>query len=232
MSSLQTHPEDGLLLRYLDGELPRAQVPPGARPPGGLLAMPHRGRGSAKARSRSACIIARTCCRRICRLRRRLGPILSTGFAGIDSAVGAESWMARLGRCSPRRPRDAGRSRLRRRCCWPPALYYQFRETPSVQAAALLKRAVAVAATAPASRAAGPDPHQHRRIGRLFPAMLRAAHYNSETSAEREVVPGMARRARVEARRGRDGSRSRVAGGELLPHPHDRRGRRPGDRRA
>jgi hypothetical protein len=103
---------------------------------------------------------------------------LSSGFASIDSEVGVESWMARL-----------------RRLTAPPALrwafsaaaalllagglYYQFRETPSVQAAALLKRAVGMTAT----DAAPARPVRMRTSVRnraAVPAMLRAAHYRPE----------------------------------------------------
>ena len=74
MSNLDLrHPEDGLLLRYLDGELPGAQGAPGPHPSGSLLAVPRPGRRTASRRSAIACAIARMCWRPACLPRRNPG---------------------------------------------------------------------------------------------------------------------------------------------------------------
>src|SRR3954454_23057274 len=97
MSNLHTHPDDGVLLRYLDGELPArksSQV---------------RGHLEACWQCRTAveeleATIAACVYYRKNVLEAHLTPPpsqwadLAEGFASIDSAVGVESWMARLGR--------------------------------------------------------------------------------------------------------------------------------------
>ena len=98
MSSLQPIPKTALLLRYLDGELPARK----SRQVRGHL---------------EACWQCRTAVEDLRRLDRGVRPVpqeraagasaaarrrpwadLSDGFARIDAEVGAESWMARLGR--------------------------------------------------------------------------------------------------------------------------------------
>src|SRR5436190_1235463 len=176
--SNQTHPEDGVLLRYLDGELPARK-------------------SRSVRRHLEACWECRTAVEELngaiadCVHYRKevlqaylpAPPMpwadLSQGFARIDSMVGVESWMARLGRWLAAPPA--------RRLAWTAAtalllaagLWYQFHETPTVQAAALLKRAVTVAASHPA--AAKPIRMRTNIKNRaMIPAMLRSARYNAQ----------------------------------------------------
>jgi anti-sigma factor RsiW len=178
MSGVQAHLEDGQLLRYLDGELPSRQT--------------RRVRGHIEAcwECRAAVeelegAIADCVQYRKQVLQAHLPPPpdpwadLSAGFARIDSEVGAGSWWARLG--------DWLAAPAARRWAMTAAgalvlaagLYYRFHETPSVQASALLKRAVAVAATRPA-------PARQIRIRTsvrnraVIPAMFREAKYSAD----------------------------------------------------
>jgi anti-sigma factor RsiW len=105
---------------------------------------------------------------------------LSEGFARIDSAVGVESWTARFGHwlAAPAARRWALSAAAA--VLLAAGLFYQFRETPSVQAASLLQRAVTVAATH--SKPARPiRMRTNIRNRAVVPAMLRAAHYDAET---------------------------------------------------
>jgi hypothetical protein len=178
MSNLQTHPEDGLLLRYLDGEMPARK----SRQVRGHLEACWQCRTAAEDLEGT---IAECVHYRKDVLQAYLPPPpmpwadLSAGFARIDAEAGVESWMARLGHAL------AAPASLR----WVLAsaaalllavgLYDHFRETPSVHAATLLKRAVAVAA-------AHPMPARPVRMranvknASAVPAMLRAAHYNPD----------------------------------------------------
>lgn len=188
-SSFQQHPDDGLLLRYIDGELP--------------------GR---KARQISKHLEACWQCRT--EIEELQGTVaecirykknvlgahlpappnpwqdLSRGFARIDDSIAAESFWARM-----RRPAASLRWSLAAAAaialvC---AVVYQLRETPSVQAATLLKRAVAASATQPAAKihrvkfrtgsqqfiravAAGHDP---TALPQDLQARFQAAHYDS-----------------------------------------------------
>ncbi len=151
MSSLGTqHPEDGLLLRYIDGELSRRK---------GRQVESHL----------KACWQCRTEIEELeetvagcVRYRRNVlqtylpdppnpWPDLYREFARIDSSASGESHMvakqlaarfvALLGRAMVRRWALGAVAALVMVC----AVWYQFRETPSVQAAVLLKRAVLAA---------------------------------------------------------------------------------------
>jgi hypothetical protein len=153
MSSVRPHSDDGVLLRYLDGELPSRES---ARVHGHLQACWQcRAATDELQESIADCVRYR---KNVLIQYLPAPPApwadLSRGFAEIDAEVGVESWAPRLGRV------------LRAPLAVPPALrwalsaaavmlvaagvYYQFRETPSVQAASLLKRAVAVAESHPA----------------------------------------------------------------------------------
>jgi hypothetical protein len=175
MSSLPTHPEDGLLLRYLDGELPGRKL----RQVRGHLEACWQCRSAVDDLSGSiaACVQYR---RQV--LQAFLPPPpapwgdLADGFARIDAEVGAASWLAGwvgralAGPTARRWVLSAAAALL-----LAAGIYYQFRSTPSVEAAALLKRAVAVAET-------------HRTPAR--PLRLRTSVKN------RAAVPGMLRAAR------------------------------------
>src|SRR5581483_653355 len=144
-NAFTNHPDDGLLLRYIDGELP-----------------------SRKARQISKHLEACWQCRSeieelkstvadCIRYRKHVLAAnlpdppnpwqdLSRGFARIDDSVSAESFFARILR-PPAMVRWslAAAAALAVVC----GVFYQLRETPSVQAATLLKRAVAAAASQP-----------------------------------------------------------------------------------
>ena len=154
---------------------------------------------------------------------------LAEGFARIDSAVGVESWMARLGRWLAAPPARRWALSADRGLLLAAGLFYQFRETPSVQAATLLQRAVTVAATH--ARPARPVRMRTNIKNRaLIPAMLRNANYNSEAplSAKsfQEWRDGLASK-RDEVTTVPD---PRVARAELLPDRDRRRKRRIGHR--
>ncbi len=178
MSSVHTHPEDGVLLRFLDGELPA--------------------RKSRQVRVHlEACWACRTeveelegaiagCVHyRKDVLQAHMPPPpaawddLSEGFARIDSEVGVESWMARLSRVLAAPPARRWALSGAAAMLLATGLYYQFRETPSVQAATLLKRAVTVAAAHPApARPIRMSTSLKNRA--VIPAMLRSARYSAE----------------------------------------------------
>src|SRR5690242_13728000 len=97
MSSLHTHPEEAVLLRYLDGELP------------GRKSRQVRGHLEACWQCRTAVedleSVVADCVHYRKNVLQAFAPPppapwadLSEGFARIDSEVGVESWMARLGR--------------------------------------------------------------------------------------------------------------------------------------
>ncbi|PWT86733.1 MAG: hypothetical protein C5B56_12010 [Proteobacteria bacterium] len=150
---MRNHPDDGMLLSYLDGEMPSRESDRVRR----HLEACWQCRGALQELQASItdCIGYR---KNVLQQHLPSPPApwtdLSRGFAEIDAEVGVESWVARLGRA------------LRAPLAVPPAfrwslsaaavmliaagVYYQFHETPSVQAATLLKRAVAVADSHPA----------------------------------------------------------------------------------
>ena len=114
-----------------------------------------------------------------CRRRRRRGPISPKDLPGSTPRWELSRGWRGSGIGSPRRPRAAGLFPRPPRCCLAAGSVYQFRETPSVQAATLLQRAVTVAATHP--RPARPVRMRTNIKNRaVVPAMLRSAHYNSE----------------------------------------------------
>jgi len=176
MSNLHTHPEEAVLLRYLDGELPA--------------------RKSRQVRVHlDACWQCRTTVEELegvvadCVHYRRdvlqahmpLPPApwtdLSAGFDRIDSELATESWTARLGRLLAGPPARRWALSATAALLLAAGLFYQFGETPSVHAATLLKRAVAVAAThPPAARPVRMRTSIKTRA--VIPAMFRAAHYN------------------------------------------------------
>ncbi len=134
MSSFLTHPEDGMLLRYLDGELPARK----SRQVRGHLEACWQCRTAVEdlETTVASCVHYRKNV-----LQAHLPPPpapwadLSEGFARIDSEVGVESWMARFGHWlaapAARRWALSGTAAL----LLAAGLFYQFRETPSVQAA-------------------------------------------------------------------------------------------------
>jgi len=174
MSSLQTHPEEGLLLRYLDGELP------------GRKSRQVRGHLEACWQCRSAVeelegAIAACMEYRKEVLQGHLPPPptpwadLTAGFARIDSEVAADGWGTRLGNwlTGPRLQRFALTAAAVGLVAV--GVYYQVLHTPSVQAATMLRRAVAATAN--------PAPAKPVRMRGNFTSRaavaskLRAAHY-------------------------------------------------------
>src|SRR5437764_9958905 len=97
MSRLDTHPEDGLLLRHLDGELPARK----SRQVRGHLEACWQCRTAVEDLESS---IAECVHYRKNVLQAHLPPPpapwgdLTEGFTRIDAEIGIESWMARLGR--------------------------------------------------------------------------------------------------------------------------------------
>jgi len=178
MSNIHTHPEDGMLLRHLDGELPARK----SRQVRGHVETCWQCRAGVQELEATvaACVRYRKNV-----LEAHLPPPpapwadLSEGFARIDSEVGVESWMARLGRWLAAPPARHWGLSATAALLLAAAVFYQFRETPSVEAATLLRRAVTVAATHP--RPARPVRMRTNIKNRaVIPAMLRSAHYNSE----------------------------------------------------
>jgi hypothetical protein len=144
-NSFARHPEDGQLLRYIDGELP--------------------GRKARQiAKHLEACWQCRTEIEELkatvaecIRYRKNVlgahlpGPPnpwqdLSRGFARIDDSVSAEWFFARILRSSASLRWSLAAAAAIALVC---GVFYQLRETPSVQAATLLKRAVAASAAQP-----------------------------------------------------------------------------------
>jgi anti-sigma factor RsiW len=155
MSSLQNHPDDGMLLRYLDGELPARK----ARQIRGHLEACWQCRTAAEEMQASIadCVRYR---KNVLQQHLPAPPAawsdLSREFAAIDAEVGVESWVARLrGLISaPLAAPPAFRWGLSAGAVMlvAAATYYQFHETPAVEAATLLNRAVVLAETHSAPR--------------------------------------------------------------------------------
>ena len=150
MSSLgMRHPEEGQLLRYLDGELP------------GRRARQIRKHLEACWHCRAEIEELRSAAGDYARYRENvLGTCLppppdpwqdlSLGFDRIDASLGGESLAARLARViSLPRPAVPWAVTGAIAVAVVSTIVYQWRETPSVQAAALLKKAVAVADSRP-----------------------------------------------------------------------------------
>lgn len=146
MSNLEMrHPEDGQLLRYLDGELPRRK----ARQVRRHLEACWQCRAELEELQNAVgdCVRYRKSVLGTC-----LPPPpdpwrdLSREFQRIDASLERESWVARLLSVRPPvRWAVSGAVAL----AVVGAILYQLRETPSVQAAALLKKAVVVADSRP-----------------------------------------------------------------------------------
>ncbi len=140
-NSFPHHPDDGVLLRYIDGELP--------------------GRKARQVEKHlEACWQCRTEIEELkatvaeCIRYRQSVPAppnawsdLSRGFARIDDSMGAEPWLTRLLRPAAQLRWSLAAAAVLALIC---GIYYQLRETPSVQAATLLRRAVAASAARPA----------------------------------------------------------------------------------
>jgi anti-sigma factor RsiW len=178
MSTVQAHPEDGELLRYLDGELPERE----ARRVREHMKACWECRAAAEELEGAIadCVQYR---KQVLQTYLPAPPApwadLSQGFARIDSEVGAGSWMARLGRRFAAQPTRRWALPAAAAVVLAAGLFYQFRETPSVQAAALLKRAVAVAESRPAP--ARPIRMRSSVKNRAaIPTMFREARYNAE----------------------------------------------------
>ncbi len=139
-NSFPHHPDDGVLLRYIDGELP--------------------GRKARQVEKHlEACWQCRTEIEELkatvaeCIRYRQSAPAapnpwsdLSRGFARIDDSLATEPLLTRLLRpAAPLRWSLAAAAVLALLC----GIYYQLRETPAVQAATLLRRAVAASAARP-----------------------------------------------------------------------------------
>lgn len=184
MSSIQTHPEDGLLLRYLDGEAP--------------------GRKLRQVKSHlEACWECRTAAEELqetiagcVRYRKNvlaahLPPPpapwadLSREFDRIDAEVSAQSFSARIARWLMPAPATRWALSAAAILALAAGLYYQFHETPSVQAATLLKRAVVAAQAHPAAARriqvrtrTAKFILNHGPASPAVAAMFHAAHYN------------------------------------------------------
>ena len=148
MSSLgMRHPEEGQLLRYLDGELPGRK----ARQIGKHL----EACGQCRAEMEELQSTAGECARYRQHVLGACPPPepwqdLTRGFDRIDASLDGESLAGRLARAMfPLRPAVrwalSGAVAMAVVC----TVVYQWRETPSVQAAALLKKAAAVADSRP-----------------------------------------------------------------------------------
>lgn len=173
--SIASHPEEGVLLRYLDGELP------------GRKARQVRKHLEACWECRAAieeleATVAGCVQYRKQVLQEMLPPApapwsdLSTGFAQIDAEISRDRWGARLGRwlAAPRVQRWAFTGAAAAAVLI--GVYYQLVQTPSVRAATLLRRAVAATASHPAP--ARPVRMRGNYKDRTaIPAMLRAARY-------------------------------------------------------
>jgi hypothetical protein len=186
MSSVQTHPEEGLLLRYLDGEAPGRKMRQVRR----HLEACWDCRTAAEELEQTiaACVHYRRNVLAAC-LPAPPAPWadLSREFDRIDADVAAHSFSARMARWLM--PAPAMRWALSGAAIVALAagLYYQFHETPSVQAASLLKRAVAAAQAHPAAARRIQVRTRTARFvmtgNRMAPVvakMFDAAHYSSD----------------------------------------------------
>ncbi|MDR3703649.1 MAG: zf-HC2 domain-containing protein [Candidatus Sulfopaludibacter sp.] len=139
-NSFTHHPDDGVLLRYIDGEL--------------------TGRKARQVEKHlEACWQCRTEIEELkatvaeCIRYRKNVPAppdpwgdLSRGFARIDDSLGAEPFLTKLLRPAASLRWSLAAAAVLALVC---GIYYQLRETPSVQAATLLRRAVAASAARP-----------------------------------------------------------------------------------
>ena len=176
MSSLQTHPEEGQLLRYLDGELPGRK----SRQVRGHLEACWQCRSTVEELEGAvaACVEYR---KEV--LQGHLPPPptpwadLTAGFARIDSEIAADGWGTRLGQwlSAPRLQRWALTAAAVGLVAV--GVYYQVLHTPSVQAATLLRRAVAATATATPAPAKPVRMRGNYKNRAGIVSKLRAAHY-------------------------------------------------------
>jgi hypothetical protein len=144
MSSVETHPEEGLLLRYLDGEAPARKMRQVKRH---LEACWECRTGSEELeRTIAACVHYRKSVL-VAHLPAPPAPWadLTREFDRIDAEAAAQSFSARLARWLMPTPAIRWALSGAAIVALAAGLYYQFHETPSVQAAGLLKRAVAAA---------------------------------------------------------------------------------------
>lgn len=183
MSSVQTHPDEGLLLRYLDGEAPARKMRQVKR----HLEACWDCRTAVEEFERAigACVHYR---KNVLATHLPAPPApwadLSREFDRMDAEVAAHSFSARLTRWLM--PTPAMRWMLSGAAIIALAagLYYQFHETPSVQAASLLKRAVVAAQAHPGParriqvRTRTARYVLHRDVVPALAAMFVAAHYN------------------------------------------------------
>jgi hypothetical protein len=149
MSSVQTHPEEGLLLRYLDGEAPARKLRQVKR----HLEACWECRTAAEELEGTiaACVHYR---KDVLAAHLPAPPApwadLSREFDRIDAEAAAHSFSARLARWLMPTPAIRWALSGAAVVALAAGLYYQFHETPSVQAAGLLKRAVVAAHAHPA----------------------------------------------------------------------------------
>jgi hypothetical protein len=139
------HPDDGLALRYLDGELPARKARQVRRH---LEAC-----WQCRAQMESLEATVADCMRyrkQVLEAHLPEAPRpwadLSRGFDRIDAGMSAAPFWKRLGHLPSSLVWSAAAAAVVALIC---AVYYQLRETPSVQAAVLLKKAVAAAETEP-----------------------------------------------------------------------------------
>jgi hypothetical protein len=176
--SLQAHLDDGQLLRLLDGELSTRQS--------------KRARGHLEAcwQCRAAAEDLEDAIANCVQYRKQVFQAhlpappapwadLSEEFARIDSEVGAGSWLARLGNLLAAPPARRWAMTAAAVVILGAGLYYRLHETPSAQASALLKRAVAIASSrqAPARQIRIRTSVRNRAV---IPAMFREAKYKAE----------------------------------------------------
>ena len=160
MSNLDLrHPEDGLLLRYLDGELPGRKARAGSHASGSLLAVPRQVRRTASRHRANACAIARMCWLPACLLRRQR--LAQSGFCARRFRIGRAIHRSLADVLSPFRNLRPALGALRSaRAGAVLVVFRQLRETPNVEAAALLQKAVEVSSIASRRRQA-PAHHLH-----------------------------------------------------------------------
>lgn len=169
MSNLTQHPEDGMLLRYIDGEVPT----PKARQIQKHLEACWKCRTEIEALQATVadCMHYR---KDVLEAHLPEAPLpwldLSREMERMDTAVASEPfWKHLLPRAPGLRWSMAAACALALAC----AIVYQLRETPSVQAAALLKRAVAAATSQP--------PHAMHSIRYRTRSMAASAELTSAT---------------------------------------------------
>jgi hypothetical protein len=186
MSSVQTHPEEGLLLRYLDGEAPARKMRQVRRHMEACWEC--RTAAEELEGTIAACVHYR---KDVLAAHLPAPPApwadLSREFDRIDAEVAANSFSARLARWLVPTPAIRWALSGAAVVAMAAGLYYQFHETPSVQAAGLLKRAVVAAQAHPArARRIQVRTRSARflmsdnRMAPVVAKMFDAAHYSSD----------------------------------------------------